>query len=74
MYGLRLTFGPIIGIGKNEESRMLRNYIQTAMPHARATDFDRPSGFGAIMEGPQVRFAVECTQGGAYTQHFEGGR
>jgi predicted RNase H-like HicB family nuclease len=35
VYGFRLPFGPIIGIRKNEESKMLRNYIQTAMRRAK---------------------------------------
>ncbi len=35
MYGFRLPFGLIIGIRKNEESKMLRNYIQTAVRQAK---------------------------------------
>jgi predicted RNase H-like HicB family nuclease len=35
MYGFRLPFGPIIRIRDNEESRMLRKYIQEAMRQAK---------------------------------------
>ncbi len=35
MHGFRLPFGPIIGTRDNEKSRMLRNYLQTAMRRAK---------------------------------------